>query len=121
MAEGWARYFHKDWLIPYSAGIATHGLNPYAVKAMAEADVDISDHTSKLVDSLNEVPFDLVVTVCGHADESCPVWLGKAPKRHHGFPDPPKMAHGLTSEAEILACYTQVRDQIKSFVQQLEL
>src|SRR5512141_2375624 len=78
MAEGWARALKSDSIEAYSAGIETHGLNPRAVKVMAEAGVDISGHQSKHVDTLKRVPFDCVVTVCGHASEHCPVFLTKA-------------------------------------------
>ena len=64
----------------YSAGIETHGLNPRAVKVMAEAGVDISQHRSKHVDELKDVAFDVVVTVCGHANESCPHVAGPQDK-----------------------------------------
>ena len=75
MAEGWARALRSDAIEPYSAGIETHGLNPNAVKVMAEAGVDISGHRSKKVDELRDVKLDVVVTVCGHADATCPPLL----------------------------------------------
>ena len=75
MAEGWARHLKGAVIESYSAGVETHGLNPKAVQVMAEAGVDISDHRSKHVRELSEVPFDCVVTVCGHAQDSCPVFL----------------------------------------------
>ena len=71
MAEGWARHLKGDELDAYSAGVETHGLNPLAVKAMAEAGVDISGHRSKHIDELRDVELDHVVTVCGHAHGSC--------------------------------------------------
>jgi len=64
MAEGWARALKSDYIEAYSAGIETHGLNPFAVQVMAEAGLDISAQRSKLVDELRNVPFDYVVTVC---------------------------------------------------------
>ena len=70
MAEGWAKHLKSDVIEAYSAGIETHGLNPLAVRVMAEAGVDISRHRSKNVSSLLDIPFDYVVTVCGHAHES---------------------------------------------------
>ena len=78
MAEGWARALKGDVIEAYSAGIETHGLNPNAVKVMAEAGVDISHHRSQNVSELADVPFDCVVTVCGHADENCPMFSGGA-------------------------------------------
>ena len=117
MAEGWARALKGDVLEAYSAGIETHGLNPNAVHVMAEAGVDISTHRSKRVDELAAVPFDVVVTVCGHANETCPTWLGqKARVVHAGFDDPPKLAKTAKSEEEALGHYRRVRDEIRVFV-----
>ena len=72
MAEGWARHLKGGQIEAYSAGIETHGMNPNAIKVMGEAGVDISGHRSKNVEELLEIPFDYVVTVCGHAHETCP-------------------------------------------------
>ena len=120
MAEGWARALKGDVLEAYSAGIATHGLNPNAVKVMAEAGVDISQHHSKNVDTLQDVAFDYVVTVCGHANESCPLWLGRKTKVVHvGFDDPPALAKGAKTEEEALGHYRRVRDEICQFVSTL--
>ncbi len=117
MAEGWARHLKGDVLDAYSAGIETHGLNPNAVKVMAEAGVDISGHKSKNVNDLMDVPFDVVVTVCGHANETCPAWLGKKTAMVHvGFDDPPKLAKTAKSPEEALSCYRRVRDEIRAFV-----
>ena len=85
MAEGWAHALRSDVLEAFSAGIETHGLNPLAVKVMAEAGVDISGHRSKKVGELINIPFDLVVTVCGHAHEHCPRFPGKTKVIHAGF------------------------------------
>ena len=119
MAEGWARQLKGDVIEAYSAGIETHGLNPRAVQVMAEAGVDISRHRSKHVDELKDVPFDLVVTVCGHAHELCPVFFGPAKVVHVGFDDPPALARGAKSEEEALAPYRRVRDEIRAFVETL--
>lgn len=117
MAEGWARALKGDVIEAYSAGIEQHGLNPNAVKVMAEAGVDISRHQSKTVEAVKEVPFDYVVTVCGHANETCPLWLrGKAKVVHAGFDDPPALARTAESENEALGHYRRVRDEIKAFV-----
>ena len=102
MAEGWARKLKSDSIEPYSAGIETHGLNPYAVKVMAEAGVDISNQRSKHVDELKDIEFDYVVTVCGHAHENCPVFHGKAKVVHVGFDDPPKLAADAKTDEERL-------------------
>ena len=108
-----------DVVEAYSAGIETHGLNPNAVKVMAEAGVDISGHTSKNVDTLLGVPFDYVVTVCGHANENCPFFPGSAKVVHVGFDDPPALAKLVEGEAEKLNCYRRVRDEIRAFVEKL--
>jgi arsenate reductase (thioredoxin) len=119
MAEGWARRLLGDRVEAYSAGIEAHGLNPRAVQVMAEAGVDIAGHRSKHLDELRGVEFDYVVTVCDHADESCPVFPGKAKVVHHGFDDPPRLARSAGSEEEALACYRRVRDEIRQFVEEL--
>ena len=119
MAEGWARKLKGDMIKPYSAGIETHGLNPNSVKVMAEAGIDISGHRSKRLDELRGVPFDYVVTVCDHANESCPIFPGKVKRMHVGFDDPPRLARGAKTEAETLEHYRRVRDEIRSFVEKL--
>jgi arsenate reductase len=119
MAEGWARHLKADSIEPYSAGIETHGLNPQAVKVMAEAGVDISRQRSKLVGELRDVAFDYVVTVCGHAAEHCPLFPGKAKVIHVGFDDPPALAAEAQTEEERLAPYRRVRDEIRTFVETL--
>ncbi len=120
MAEGWARHLKGDVLEAYSAGIEKHGLNPFAVKVMAEAGVDISRQRSKTADAVRDVPFDYVVTVCGHAHETCPLWLsGKVRVVHVGFDDPPRLAAQAASEAEALEIYRRVRDDIRAFVERL--
>ena len=116
MAEGWARALKGDILEAYSAGIETHGLNPNAVKVMAEAGVDISNHKSENATVYKDVVFDYVVTVCGHAHENCPVYLGKSKVVHVGFQDPPKMAEAVEGEENKLDCYREVRDQIRDFI-----
>jgi arsenate reductase len=119
MAEGWTRRLKADMIEPYSAGIETHGLNPNAVKVMAEAGVDISCHRSKHVDELGNIPFDYVVTVCDHANESCPVFPGKVKRVHVNFDDPPRLARNAKTEEEALDHYRRARDQIRAFVEKL--
>jgi arsenate reductase len=116
MAEGWARQLKGDAIEPYSAGIEVHGLNPNAVKVMAEAGVDISRHRSKHVDELKGVRFDYVVTVCANASESCPVFPGHAKVLHVPFDDPPRLAQDAKSEEEAMSHYRRVRDEIRAFV-----
>ena len=117
MAEGWVRHLKGDRIEAYSAGIETHGLNPDAVRVMAEAGVDISGQRSKQVSELREIEFDYVVTVCDHAHESCPVFPGKAQVVHAGFDDPPRLAANAKTEEERLAPYRRVRDEIRAFVE----
>lgn len=119
MAEGWARALKSDVVEAYSAGIETHGLNPYAVKVMAEAGVDISAQKSKLVPDLPTQEFDYVITVCSNVRESCPVFPGKTRVVHVGFDDPPRLAEACQTEEEKLACYRRVRDEIRTFIEQL--
>lgn len=119
MAEGWARALRSDFIEPFSAGTEPHGLNALAVRAMAEAGVDISGHTSKTVDSLSGVAFDYVVTVCDSAGKACPFAPGSAKVVHVGFDDPPALAKFAKSEADALAHYRRVRDEIRRFVETL--
>ncbi|MBN2514029.1 MAG: arsenate reductase ArsC [Sedimentisphaerales bacterium] len=119
MAEGWARRLKSDLIEPYSAGIETHGLNPNAVRVMAEAGIDISGQQSKHVDDLKHILFDYVITVCDHAHESCPLFAGRAKIVHVGFDDPPRLAKEAKTEQTALDCYRRVRDQIRSFVADL--
>jgi arsenate reductase (thioredoxin) len=119
MAEGWARHLKGDLLEPYSAGIEKHGMNPHAVKVMAEEGVDLSKHYSKTLDDIGPVHFDYVVTVCGHANEHCPIFPGKAKVIHVGFEDPPKLTKDLPDGAAKLAVYRRVRDEIRRFVETL--
>ena len=90
-----------------------------AVKVMAEAGVDISKHWSKHLDELRNVEFDHVITVCGNAHESCPVFPGKTRVTHVGFDDPPRLAEGALTEEEALQHYRRVRDEIRTFVETL--
>jgi arsenate reductase len=119
MAEGWARALKGDLVEAYSAGIQKHGMNPHAVKVMAEEGVDISKHYSKTPVELGPMEFDFVVTVCGHADENCPVFPGRAKVVHVGFEDPPKLTKHLPDGEEKLAVYRRVRDEIRRFVEML--
>lgn len=119
MAEGWARHLKGETIEAYSAGIETHGLNENAVKVMAEAGVDISAHRSQHIDEFKDIEFDYIITVCGHANEHCPIFPGKTKVVHIGFEDPPKLAQNAASEEEALDCYRKVRDQIKEFVEKL--
>ena len=119
MAEGWARALKNDVVEAFSAGIEKHGLNPYAVQVMAEAGVDISAQQSKLISELPTLDFDYVITVCGNAHESCPVFPDSPRIIHVGFDDPPRLAESCRSEEEKLECYRRVRDEIRTFIEQI--
>lgn len=119
MAEGWGRALRGDVADFYSAGIETHGLNPNAVRVMSEAGVDISAQRSQHIDEFKDTPLDYVITVCGHADEHCPIFPGATKVVHHGFDDPPKLAREAATEEEGLVHYRRVRDEIRAFVETL--
>jgi arsenate reductase len=114
MAEGWAKALKKDVIDAWSAGIEKHGLNPFAVQAMAKAGVDISDQQSKVIGELPAREFDWVITLCGHADETCPFFPGK--RIHVGFDDPPKLAEKEHTDEKKLTHYMRVRDEIREFI-----
>ena len=116
LAEGYLRHFHGDVATVYSAGIETHGVNPRAIAVMAEDGIDISMHTSNHVDEYLHIPFDLVLTVCDHASEQCPIFPGAVKRIHHNFPDPAK-ARG--TEEEVMNAFRSVRVEIKSFCKTL--
>ena len=119
MAEGWTRVLKTDQLEAYSAGIQPKGVDPRAVQVMAEAGVDISGQTSKDIDSLGNLEFEYVVTLCDNARESCPFFPAKTKRVHMGFEDPPLLAAGARSEVEALIPYRRVRDAIRAFVETL--
>lgn len=116
MAEGWARRLLADRCVAYSAGITAKGLDPRAVEAMRRAGVDISRQRSQTIAELPKIAFDIVVTVCDNARESCPILPGVAVSIHHSFDDPPHLVHGMTDDQAMIV-YGRVRDQIRDFVQ----
>ena len=120
MAEGWAKHLKSDRIEAYSAGVEPHGMNARAVKVMGEAGVDISGHHSKHVNELASVPFDYVITVCDHANETCPIFPGKTKHIHVGFDDPPRLAKDARTDEEALAHYRRVRDEIRQFIEQID-
>lgn len=117
MAEGFAQEILGPDCRVASAGIETHGLNPLAVKVMAEKGIDISQHTSKLIDPEYLNNCDLVVTLCGDARDRCPMTPPTVQKEHWPLPDP---AQATGSEAEILEKFREVRDQIELGVADLK-
>lgn len=112
IAEGFLRHFSEGNAEVYSAGIETHGVNPKAIRVMAESGIDISAHTSNNVNEYAGIDFDYVITVCDHAKESCPNFPGKAQKLHYNFPDPAK---ATGTEEEVMEEFRRVRDLIKAY------
>lgn len=112
MAEGYIRHFAKEKATVYSAGVETHGVNPKAIKVMNEDGIDISNHTSDLMDQYVNTNFDYVITVCDSAKERCPFFPSSAVKLHHNFPDPAK---ATGTDEEVIDEFRNVRDQIKSY------
>lgn len=121
MAEGWARSLHNQLIEAYSAGTDPHGLNPLAIKVMAEAGIDISKHESKHIDALAHLKFDLIVTVCDNAASSCPISPKGTRVVHVSFDDPPKLAKDAKSEEDALQHYRRVRDEIRHFIAEVPL
>lgn len=119
MAEGWARHLKAEDFDVFSAGVETHGLNPNAVEVMKEVGVDISSHRSQLLSEFNLDSLDHIITVCGHARESCPYIPTTCKVTHKGFDDPPRLAQQFSAEEDILNCYRRVRDEIRGFIETL--
>lgn len=114
MAEGWGKkYLGESWNV-YSAGIEAHGLNPNAVKAMKEVNVDISNQTSDIIDKSILNSADLVVTLCGDAADKCPMTPPNVQREHWGFDDPAK-AEG--TDEEKWAFFQRVRDEIEERIE----
>ncbi|MFW6158232.1 MAG: arsenate reductase ArsC [Planctomycetota bacterium] len=118
MAEGWTRHLHGDRVEPYSAGVKKTGVDPTAIRVMAEAGVDIARHRSKQIADLPELDVDLAVTVCSPARQHCPVFPGRTRVVHVAFDDPPALAADADTQAEELEHYRRVRDEIRAFVEQ---
>ncbi len=116
MAEGFTNALRGDEFQAFSAGVSPTGVDPRAVRVMAEAGVDISGQDSKQVERFIGQPWDWVVTLCDHARESCPLFPGQAKSVHRGFDDPPLLAREAADEEEALSAYRRVRDEIKAFV-----
>jgi arsenate reductase (thioredoxin) len=119
MVEGWTKALKSDQLDAYSAGIQPKGVDPLVIQVMAETGIDISNQTSKSIDSLGNMEFDYVVTLCDSARESCPFFLAKTKTIHKGFDDPPFLASGAKSEEDALIIYRRVRDEIRDFINSL--
>ncbi len=114
MAEGWAKHYYGKYCDIYSAGIEKHGLNNYAVQAMWDLGIDISNHISKTVDDLEITKWDVVITVCDHADETCPrVLKDNCTHIHLPFADPPAITKGWKDQQKILDVYRHTAQQIE--------
>ena len=114
MAEAMINKFRKDQYKAYSAGTEPTAVNPYAIKVMAEIDIDISNNQAKYVNSFKGKKFDYVVTVCAHAKETCPFFPGAKKYLHQGFPDPSTFTG---TDEEMLSKFRQLRDKIKSWIE----
>jgi len=117
MAEAWCRHLKSATHEAHSAGLVAHGLNQLAVEVMAEKGVDISQYRSKTIEELGELNFDLIITLCDHAHETCPFLPGTI--IHTAFDDPPKIAENLRDKETILSHYRRVRDEIRNFIARL--
>lgn len=120
MAEGWTKALRANDFNAVSAGVDPHGLNPNAVKVMAEEGVDISGQASRHISDFNPEDLDIVVTVCGHAQETCPNFPSSTRVVHHGFDDPPALAKNAPTEEEALENYRRVRDEIRAYIETLD-
>src|SRR5579871_4585881 len=111
MAEGFLKAFAGDVLNVQSAGSKPAGyVHPLAIRAMKEVGIDISQHRSKSLQEFLDQQIETVITVCGHADQACPIFPGQVNRYHWGFIDP---AHALGSEEEVLKVFRQMRDEIR--------
>lgn len=112
MMHGYLNHFGGDQVEVYSAGVETHGVNPFAIGVMAEDGVLIHDHTSNHVSEYDDLEIDVVITVCNHAKEVCPVFPNAKKVVHHAFSDP---SMGSGTSKELIAAFRKTRDEIKSF------
>ena len=112
MAHGYLSFFLKKMATVFSAGIETHGLNKNAISSMQRDGIDISNHTSNHIDEYNGINFDFIITVCDHANESCPYIKSKNSIRlHKNFIDPSKIQNSNDMNLDFDNC----RDEIKVF------
>jgi arsenate reductase len=116
MAEGIANHYLGDRMEAFSAGTEATKVNPLAIRVLAEQGIDISGHRSKTLDEFAGESFDYVITLCGDANEKCPLFFGGVERMHMGFSDPSRT---LGSEEEILAAFRRVRDEIKTTLLEL--
>jgi len=115
MAEAWLRQLGGDRFSVFSAGLEPHGVNPFTIQVMEETGYDMSDHRSKhLEEFIGKIDFDYLITVCGNADERCPVFPGMGTRIHWPFEDP---AAFIGTDEEKLAFFQKIRDQIRAKIQ----
>jgi len=119
MAEAWTKKLKGNIIDAYSAGTIPKGVDPGAVRAMAEVGIDISGYRSKSTMELMDIEFDYVITLCDDAQQSCPFFPAKTRVLHHGFEDPPVLAVGAKNEEEAMGHYRRIRDEIRAFVDTL--
>jgi arsenate reductase len=110
MADGLVNHDFAGRIEAFSAGTEPHGLNPKAVQVMAEIGIDIGGNSSDHLSKYEGQPFDYVITLCGDANEKCPLFFGGVKRLHMGFEDPPK---AIGTEEEIMNVYRRVRDEIR--------
>ena len=116
IAEGWARHIGGDSVVVQSAGIEAHGKNPRAIQVMREIGIDISGQESIMVNDDMLKDADVVVTVCGHADEQCPALPRSIAKLHWSLTDPAK---AVGTEEQIMTEFRATRAEIKGRVSEL--
>ena len=110
MAEGIINHYLGDRFQAFSAGTEATRVNSLAVKVLAELGIDISGHRSKTLDEFAGKMFDYVITLCGSANEQCPLFFGGVKRVHIGFDDPSQMAG---NEEEVLPQFRRVRDELR--------
>lgn len=110
MAEGLVNHFLGDRFQAFSAGTEATGVNPLAIRAMAELGIDISRHTSKTIAEFEGQQFDHIITLCGSANEQCPLFFGRARRVHIGFDDPSRL-NG--TDGEVMPEFRRVRDELR--------
>ena len=113
MAEGLVNYYLGDRFQAFSAGTEATRINPLAIAVMAELGIDLSVHRSKTLDEYTGEQFDYVITLCGDANEKCPLFFGGVQRLHYGFEDPSRLSG---SEEDVLPEFRRVRDEIKNWI-----
>ena len=119
MAEGFSRHLKADQIESHSAGVDPKGIDPRAIKAMAEVGIDTSTHRSGSTDEVKHLEFEYVITLCDNAQKTCPTFPARTRVMHVGFEDPPRLAANARNEEEAMDHYRRVRDQIRDFVEGL--